>query len=75
MMEHHEPMLPVDTLADEGGQEEQAGVTAQEEPMDVPFGWFGISMLLNVLQWAVLLGITAAIIAIIRIFMPVMLTP
>jgi hypothetical protein len=67
---------PGESAADDnvmGGQAEQE---AQEEPMGVPFGWFGITLLLNILQYTVFLGLTMVILIIIRVFMPAnMLNP
>ena len=64
---------PMDDQAGEAGQEEQS---REETPLGVPFGWFGITLLLNILQYTVLLGLTMVVLIIIRVFMPAsMLNP
>jgi hypothetical protein len=54
-------------LEDKGTQEEKQKV---EEQKPMPFGTLGIHFLCNVTQYAVFLGLTVLIIAIIQIFMP-----
>ena len=46
-----------------------------ETPMGVPFGWFGITMLLNILQYMVLLGLSLVVLIIIRVSMPASMLP
>jgi hypothetical protein len=60
----------------EENQNEEAATTNDEssnrpeEPKPMPFGLLGISFLLNLTQYAVLVGLTMLLLMLIRIFAP-----
>ncbi len=69
-MEEHE-FETMQPMAEQDADNEAATVPEPEEsPLGVPFGWFGITLLLNILQYTVLLGLTMVVLIILRMFMP-----
>ncbi len=65
-------MEDIKPLQDEGQEDETAKDETQqkEEMKQMPFGAMGIHFLCNATQYAVFLGLTVLVIAIIQIFMP-----
>jgi hypothetical protein len=64
-MENSQPMEPIKEEIEEVEETEEV-----EEVQPIPFGVFGITFLVNLLQYAVFLGLSMIVLMLIRIFGP-----